>query len=166
MGATTVSGVFCPSCGHRNPIGVNFCSSCGAALVTSAPDTSVAMSPIEELNEGPDDETAVGLLELPRGVGLLVVKRGTDVGIRFTLDRPIIQAGRHPESDIFLDDITVSRRHAEFMTTDQVTRVRDVGSLNGTYVNRERIEETQLLSSGDEVQIGKFKLVYLVATGE
>ncbi len=98
-------------------------------------------------------------------MGLLVVKRGTDVGIRFTLDRPIIQAGRHPESDIFLDDITVSRRHAEFMTTDQVTRVRDVGSLNGTYVNRERIEETEL-SSGDEVQIGKFKLVYLVATGE
>jgi pSer/pThr/pTyr-binding forkhead associated (FHA) protein len=87
------------------------------------------------------------------------------VGIRFTLDRPIIQAGRHPESDIFLDDITVSRRHAEFMTTDQITRVRDVGSLNGTYVNRERIEETEL-SSGDEVQIGKFKLVYLVATGE
>jgi hypothetical protein len=165
MEATTVSGVFCPSCGHRNPIGVNFCSSCGAALVTSAPDTSVSINPIEELHEGPDDDSAVGLLELPRGVGLLVVKRGTDVGIRFTLDRPIIQAGRHPESDIFLDDITVSRRHAEFMTTDQVTRVRDVGSLNGTYVNRERIEETEL-SSGDEVQIGKFKLVYLVATGE
>ena len=75
------------------------------------------------------------------------------------------QAGRHPESDIFLDDITVSRRHAEFVTRDKVTTVRDVGSTNGTYVNRERIEEARL-SSGDEVQIGKFKLLYLGPTGE
>ena len=72
------------------------------------------------------------------------------------------RAGRHPESDIFLDDITVSRRHVEFITQDDVARVRDVGSLNGTYVNRERIEEAGC-RTGDEVQIGKFKLVYLVA---
>jgi len=96
---------------------------------------------------------------------MLVVTRGSDVGVRFTLDRDIIQAGRHPESDIFLDDITVSRRHAEFVTRDAITTVRDVGSLNGTYVNRNRIDEARL-SSGDEVQIGKFKLLYLVATGE
>ena len=89
-----------------------------------------------------------------------MVKRGSDAGVRFTLESAITQAGRHPESDIFLDDITVSRRHAEFVTRDQVTTVRDVGSLNGTYVNRERIEEARL-SSGDEVQIGKFKLLYL-----
>ncbi|MGA3148602.1 MAG: FHA domain-containing protein [Acidimicrobiales bacterium] len=157
--------MFCPTCGHLNPSGVNFCSSCGAALVTTAPDTSVSMNPIEELGDGADDESAVGLLELPRGVGLLVVKRGTDVGARFTLDADVTRAGRHPESDIFLDDITVSRRHAEFVTRGTVTTVRDVGSLNGTYVNRERIEEVQL-SSGDEVQIGKFKLLYLVAAGE
>jgi len=98
-------------------------------------------------------------------VGLLVVKRGADVGVRFALEAAVTQAGRHPESDIFLDDITVSRRHAEFLTRDDVTTVRDVGSLNGTYVNRERIDEARL-SSGDEVQIGKFKLLYLVATGE
>jgi len=107
----------------------------------------------------------MGLLELPRGVGMLVVKRGTDDGIRFPIQAPIVQAGRHPESDIFLDDITVSRRHAEFVTRDQQTTVRDVGSLNGTYVNRARIEEARL-SSGDEVQIGKFKLLYLLAGGE
>ncbi len=165
MGATTVGGVFCPTCGHLNPNGVNFCSSCGAALVTSAPDTSVSINPVEELGDGVDDDSAVGLLELPRGVGLLVVKRGSDVGVRFTLEADVTRAGRHPESDIFLDDITVSRRHAEFVTRDKVTTVRDVGSLNGTYVNRERIEEVQL-SSGDEVQIGKFKLLYLVASGE
>jgi pSer/pThr/pTyr-binding forkhead associated (FHA) protein len=158
-------GVFCPNCGHRNPTGVNFCSSCGASLVTSVPDTSVSVQPVDDQGDSYDDESAVGLIELPRGVGMLVVKRGSDVGVRFTLDAEIIRAGRHPESDIFLDDITVSRRHAEFLTTDNVTTVRDVGSLNGTYVNRERIEEGRL-SSGDEVQIGKFKLLYLVATGE
>ncbi len=131
----------------------------------SVPDTSVSNVPVDELNDGGQDDAVVGLLELPRGVGLLVVKRGSDVGVRFALDAAITKAGRHPESDIFLDDITVSRRHAEFVTSDQVTTVRDVGSLNGTYVNRERIEEARL-SSGDEVQIGKFKLLYLVAAGE
>jgi hypothetical protein len=165
VGAATVLGVFCPNCGHRNPAGVNFCSSCGAAVVTSVPDTSVSTTPIDDMSDGLDDDASIGLLELPRGVGLLVVKRGTDVGARFTLEAPITLAGRHPESDIFLDDVTVSRRHAEFMTSGRVTTVRDVGSLNGTYVNRERIEEVRL-SSGDEVQIGKFKLLYLVASGE
>ncbi len=132
--------------------------------MTAAPDTSVSVNPVEDHGDV-DDEPTVGLLELPRGVRMLVVKRGSDVGARFTLDSDIVQAGRHPESDIFLDDITVSRRHAEFVTRDKVTTVRDVGSLNGTYVNRNRIEETRL-SSGDEVQIGKFKLLYLVASGE
>ncbi len=96
---------------------------------------------------------------------MLVVTRGSDEGVRFPLESAIVQAGRHPESSIFLDDITVSRRHAEFVTRDQVTTVRDVGSTNGTYVNRARIEEARL-SSGDEVQIGKFKLLYLRASGE
>jgi pSer/pThr/pTyr-binding forkhead associated (FHA) protein len=158
-------GVFCPSCGHRNPTGVNFCSSCGTSLVTSAPDTSVSVGPVEEPGDTGAVDAPVGLLELPRGVGMLVVKRGTDEGVRFPIQAPIVQAGRHPESDIFLDDITVSRRHAEFVTRDQGTTVRDVGSLNGTYVNRARIEEARL-SSGDEVQIGKFKLLYLLAAGE
>ena len=164
VGAATVWGVFCPTCGHRNPAGVNFCSSCGAALVTSVPDTSVSTAPVDDLNDGLDD-ASIGQVELPRGVGLLVVKRGIDVGTRFALESPIVLAGRHPDSDIFLDDVTVSRRHAEFMTNGSVTTVRDAGSLNGTYVNRQRIEEVRL-SSGDEVQIGKFKLVYLMASAE
>jgi len=164
--ASTVVGVFCPSCGHRNPAGFNFCSSCGVSLVTIAPDTSVSNSPIDDLGDPGDDDAHVGLLELPRGVGLLVVKRGADVGVRFALEAAVTQAGRHPESDIFLDDITVSRRHAEFVRQEGGNLVvRDVGSLNGTYVNRERIEEV-VLSGGDEVQIGKFKLVYLIAGDE
>ena len=113
----------------------------------------------------PDDESPVGLLELPVGSASSSSSGEPDVGVRFPLETGVTQAGRHPESDIFLDDITVSRRHAEFVTRDQATTVRDVGSLNGTFVNRERIEEARL-SSGDEVQIGKFKLLYVLATGE
>ena len=157
--------VFCHNCGHRNPAGVNFCSSCGSVLVTASSDTTISVQPVEDTSEGVDDATAVGSLELPRGAGMLVVKRGPNTGVRYVLESEVTRAGRHPESDIFLDDITVSRRHAEFLTRDQITSVRDVGSLNGTYVNRERIEEARL-SSGDEVQIGKFKLLFLVAAGE
>ena len=107
----------------------------------------------------------VTLPDRPSGAGLLVVKRGPNAGTRFMLDADVTRAGRHPESDIFLDDITVSRRHAEFVGQDGVYSIRDVGSLNGTYVNRERIEEA-VLATGDEVQIGKFKLVYLAAVDE
>ena len=91
-----------------------------------------------------------------------MVKRGPNAGARFLLDQPVTTAGRHPDSDILLDDVTVSRRHAEFKKVDGGYEVTDVGSLNGTYVNREP-QNSQVLSSGDEVQIGKFRLVYLQA---
>jgi pSer/pThr/pTyr-binding forkhead associated (FHA) protein len=146
-------------------MGVNFCSSCGSVLVAATSDTTVTIQPVEELTDLTDDDAAVTLLELPRGVGMLVVKRGPNTGSRYVLESELTKAGRHPESDIFLDDITVSRRHAEFTTGEEGTTVRDVGSLNGTYVNRERIDDA-VLASGDEVQIGKFKLLYLLATGE
>jgi pSer/pThr/pTyr-binding forkhead associated (FHA) protein len=97
---------------------------------------------------------------LPPGSALLVVRRGPNAGSRFLLDTDVTTAGRHPESDIFLDDVTVSRRHAEFRREGGVFTVRDVGSLNGTYVNRERVESATLANS-DEVQIGKFRLVFL-----
>jgi pSer/pThr/pTyr-binding forkhead associated (FHA) protein len=134
-------------------------------MVTAAPDTSVGVSPVDDGAEGAELSAATGLLELPRGVAMLVVTRGSDEGVRFVLEQPLIRAGRHPENEIFLDDITVSRRHAEFLMTEGGTTVRDVGSLNGTFVNRSRIEEASL-SSGDEVQIGKFKLLYLMAAAE
>ena len=107
----------------------------------------------------------VGQLELPRGVGLLVIRRGSDEGPRFPLEKEQTTVGRHPDSDVFLDDVTVSRRHAVFVTEGQTTTVRDAGSLNGTYVNRQRIEQS-VLASGDEVQVGKFKLVYLRGIAE
>jgi hypothetical protein len=159
-----VDGVFCNNCGHRNPPGANFCSSCGAVLSgVGTETTTVTLHPVDSQGEPGDEDLSVTLPEERGGAGLLVVKRGPNAGARFVLDAPVTRVGRHPESDIFLDDVTVSRRHAEF-THDQTGghRVRDVGSLNGTYVNRERIEEA-VLRSGDEVQIGKFKLVYLAA---
>ena len=157
---------FCNNCGHRNPPDANFCSSCGAVLSPPGPETTVTLHPVDTQGESGEDELTVTLADRPQGAGLLVVKRGPNAGARFTLDSVVTRVGRHPESDIFLDDITVSRRHAEFVRTGPTGyNVRDVGSLNGTYVNRERIEEA-VLASGDEVQIGKFKLVYLAAVDE
>jgi pSer/pThr/pTyr-binding forkhead associated (FHA) protein len=99
------------------------------------------------------------------GTALLVVLRGPNTGARFLLDADEVSAGRHPKSDIFLDDVTVSRRHATFRREGDVFLVRDVGSLNGTYVNRERIDDATLKTS-DEVQIGKFRLVFYAGGGE
>ena len=99
----------------------------------------------------------------PEGQALLVVKRGPNAGSRFLLDQATTSAGRHPDSDIFLDDVTVSRRHAEFRTEGESFTVVDVGSLNGTYVNREPVDSANL-ANGDEVQIGKFRLVFLTGT--
>jgi pSer/pThr/pTyr-binding forkhead associated (FHA) protein len=93
-------------------------------------------------------------------MALLVVRRGPNAGARFLLDHDVTTSGRHPDSDIFLDDVTVSRRHAEFHRGGTGFTVRDVGSLNGTYVNRERVESSSL-NNGDEVQIGKFRLVFI-----
>ena len=93
------------------------------------------------------------------GTALLIVLRGPNTGARFLLDADEVTSGRHPHSDIFLDDVTVSRKHAQFVKEGDGYLVRDVGSLNGTYVNRQRIDEAAL-NQGDEVQIGKFRLVY------
>src|SRR5260370_2984867 len=112
--------------------------------------------------ECPEERAAGGIAldALPPGTELLVVKRGPNTGSRFLLDSDLTVVGRRPDSDIFLDDVTVSRRHAEFYRHGSRFVVRDVGSLNGTYVNRDRIEEVAL-NGGDEVPIGKSRLVFL-----
>ena len=104
-----------------------------------------------------EDQAAVGAL--PPTSALLIVQRGPSAGARFLLDAPRTVAGRSPSSDIFLDDVTVSRKHVEFVREGDGFLVRDVGSLNGTYVNRDRIERA-LLRAGDEVQIGKFRMTF------
>ena len=158
-----MADVFCNQCGHHNPPGSNFCSSCGAALAHPGEDTTITFMPLEATGDVAEEELTVTLDELPEGMGMLVVKRGPNAGSKFVLDASVTRAGRHPDSDIFLDDITVSRRHAEVIRADGGYRVKDVGSLNGTYLNRERIEEAPL-TNGDEVQIGKFKLVFFAGS--
>ncbi|SDM70555.1 glycogen accumulation regulator GarA [Allokutzneria albata] len=119
------------------------------------------LADVEGAEAPPAPEPPVsGVDALPSGSALLVVKRGPNAGSRFLLDRDTTSAGRHPDSDIFLDDVTVSRRHAEFRREGSDFVVVDVGSLNGTYVNRAPVD-TAVLANGDEVQIGKFRLVFL-----
>lgn len=108
-----------------------------------------------------DEKDAVEAL--PSGAALLVVRRGPDAGARFLLDQDVTVAGRHPEVDIFLDDVTVSRKHAEFVRNGTEFSVRDMKSLNGTFVNGERIEQEVLLGDGTEVQVGKFKLTFFAS---
>ncbi|MHB8463944.1 MAG: FHA domain-containing protein [Acidimicrobiales bacterium] len=159
-----MSGVFCNQCGHRNPSGANFCSSCGAALELAAGDPgaehTVTFQPLDAAGDALTEEPlTVSVDEVPDGLGVVIVKRGPNAGSKLVLENDVTTAGRHPDCDIFLDDITVSRHHAEFSKVAAGYVVRDVGSLNGTYVNRERVDEAPL-TPGDEVQIGRFKLVF------
>ena len=161
---------YCTNCCHDNPEGSNFCGQCGTPLTsvtapvvdrTSASDTTRTMPAAVDDRDAEsltaEDEAAVKAL--PRGSALLVVRRGSNAGSRYLLNTDVVTAGRHQDSDIFLDDISVSRRHAEFTRSAEGTTVKDLGSLNGTYVNRELVEQ-RLLAQGDEVQIGKFRLVF------
>ena len=153
--------MYCTRCGHGNPEGANFCARCGSPLGPEDTTLTLHVGSAEREEPEPEEDLAVSLDELTSGQGLLVVKRGPNAGSKFLLDRDVTTAGRHPSSEIFLDDITVSRRHAEIRRSNGTFGLHDVGSLNGTYVNRERIEEVPL-HSGDEVQIGKFRLVFLM----
>jgi hypothetical protein len=159
----TGADVFCNNCGHRNPVGSNFCSSCGTPLEKDVEDPTTITFQVEGGAEPGEEEFSFDLDDIPPDGGLLVVVRGPIAGTRLALAKDVTTAGRHPQSDLFLDDITVSRRHAEFRRGDDGTfRLRDVGSLNGTYLNRERVEDAAL-ASGDGVQIGKYKLAFYAA---
>ena len=127
----------------------------GAIIADPVADDVLTPQPLNA-----DDRAAVAAL--PPRSALLIVQRGPNVGARFLLDAELTTAGRRPAADIFLDDVTVSRRHAEFHATSTGFEVRDSGSLNGTYVNRERIDRCAL-RSGDEVQIGKYRLTFVAS---
>ena len=152
--------MYCTNCGHRNPEGANFCASCGATLTDAvASDTTVTFMP-SDLETELEEEVHISPEELEGGRAVLIVRKGPNAGSKFFLDSDITTAGRPPDSDIFLDDITVSRRHAEIRRGPGGFSLHDLGSLNGTYVDKQRVEESEL-RSGDEIQIGKFKLVFL-----
>ncbi|HZP14312.1 MAG TPA: FHA domain-containing protein [Nocardioides sp.] len=163
-----MASVFCPQCGHQNPGDSHFCARCGTPLRTAAdapnPSDQTSTLSIAGLDVDESDDLTGDLLgeALPDGFALLVVQRGPNAGSRYLLDKEVTTAGRGPDSDIFLDDVTVSRRHAKFTRTDNGFVVEDVGSLNGTYLNRERIENAPV-ANGDEVQIGKFRLMFFTS---
>lgn len=127
-------------------------------------DTTMRLSAVNpaDLTVSPEAPGSVvdtsTVASLQPGTALLRVDHGPNAGSRFLLDADVTTVGRHPSSDIFLDDVTVSRKHAQFRREGDGFVVRDVGSLNGTYVNRERIDVAPV-RTGDEVQIGKFRLV-------
>ena len=154
----------CPSCGHKNDFGANFCSSCGERISSGADVATEAISVIEETNETEDREHLADREGFDENTGLLVVDEGPKSGSRYALDTAVVTAGRHPESDIFLDDVTVSRRHVEITSTGGQYRAKDVGSLNGTYINKQLVEDEPLVD-GDELQIGRFKLIFFHGTG-
>jgi pSer/pThr/pTyr-binding forkhead associated (FHA) protein len=118
-------------------------------------EATATLAPIEV-----ESEEDAHLRELTSGQACLIVRRGPAAGTKFTLDGDVVTVGRHPQSDIFLNDITVSRRHAELRRSGTKYSVADLGSLNGTYVNRSRVDSSNL-SSGDELQVGKFRLLFL-----
>ena len=149
----------CARCGHANQPEARFCSSCGASLEAAPDETTLTLQAVEAA--GAEDEL-VGYLEgLPPGVGLLVVRHGPSAGSSFRLEHEHTNVGRHPDSEIFLDDITVSRRHVVLDRTPSGYVLRDVGSLNGTYVNHERADEATL-HHGDELQIGRYRLSFVL----
>ena len=153
-----MSHVYCPECGFQNLESANFCSRCGAALVTEDPADDVTMTfSAEEIEE----EGGAGVEELGiEGPTLVVRSGGGRAGEQFPLERTQTTIGRTPDCDIFLDDVTVSRRHAIVAKGAETFTLQDLGSLNGTFLNRHRIEQAEL-ESGDEVQIGKYRLIFL-----
>lgn len=152
----------CGACGADLPQGVVACP-VGAndcpMVVAASPETVERNDTTAAIDVGAMDPTASveGEAELSDGSGVLVVVRGPNAGSRFLLDRDVTTIGRHPDSHVFLDDVTVSRRHAEVRREDGRLVVHDLGSLNGTYVAGERVEQ-QVLAKGDEVQVGRFKM--------
>ena len=158
----------CPACEHEITESGNFCSHCGASLAKVQGDTTSFIPAIpddtglEDLNH----DEAAAVAALPLGSALLLVGRGAHAGARYLIDADVTTARRHPRCDIFLDDLTVSRHHARFTRREGHVWVKDENSLNGTYVNKTLIDGEVALRRGDEVQIGKFRMIFAAPTGQ
>jgi hypothetical protein len=149
----------CPECGFANADGANYCQRCGAFLVRSESSTGATTATFRVGETGEFEE--VVLQEVVAGGATLVIRSGGGrSGETFPLGRDRMTVGRRPDSDVFLDDVTVSRDHAVIVRRGSDYYLDDCGSLNGTYVNRRRIESHRL-GDGDELQVGKYKLAFL-----
>jgi hypothetical protein len=153
-----MSHVYCPECGFQNAEAANYCSRCGAMLLKDEPGSETTMS---YTPEDAEDGGALTLEELgTEGPALVVRSGGGRAGEHFVPQCERTTIGRSPDCDIFLDDVTVSRKHAVLVRRDNAYYIEDQGSLNGTFLNRRRIESGRL-ENGDELQIGKYKLSFL-----
>ncbi len=153
-----MSHIYCPECGFQNPEAANYCSKCGALLVKDEPGSETTMSYTPDERE---EEAGLTLEELgTEGPALVVRSGGGRAGEHFVPQGERTTIGRSPDCDIFLDDVTVSRKHAVLVHKDDGFFIEDQGSLNGTFLNRRRIESGHL-ENGDELQIGKYKLSFL-----
>lgn len=147
--------MFCSQCGAEAQEGARFCSNCGTALVGL--ETTGALSPVEVFDDtGPQPAVA--------GFAVLVVDRGANEGTAYQLHPPVVKIGRGADQEVFLDDVTVSRRHAELRAGANGWEIADLGSLNGTYVNRKPVQSA-VLASGDEVQVGKYRFRFMSGGG-
>jgi len=150
-----VSHVYCSECGFQSPAAANYCARCGALLARPEGDeTTMTLSP-GDLRDDEDDAVDDSI----EGTAL-VVRAGASAGETFTPAGPRTLIGRSPDCEVFLDDVTVSRRHAELLLEGEQFTIRDLGSLNGTFVNRKRVESADL-HDGDEVQVGKYRMTFL-----
>ena len=150
-----MSHIYCPECGFQNPEAANFCARCGAHLVRpDESETTMTFTPEEAEDDGS------GLPEGIDGPALIVRSGGGRAGETFSLERDSTTIGRSPDCEIFLDDVTVSRKHSVIVKAGEAFRIDDEGSLNGTFVNKKRVESAEL-EDGDELQIGKYRLTYL-----
>jgi len=153
-----VSHRYCPECGFQNPETANYCARCGSLLVRDENgEATMAFTPEHAEEQGQPDLDELGV----PGPALVVRSGGGRAGETFVVEREETTVGRSPDCDIFLDDVTVSRRHAVVRRTPPGLEIEDLGSLNGTYLNRKRIESAERLSDGDELQIGKYRLTFL-----
>jgi ribosomal protein L40E len=150
-----LSHIYCPECGFQNPEAANYCARCGAHLVRpDESETTMTFTPDEAEEEG------LGLPEGIDGPALIVRAGGGRAGETFPLEHDRVTIGRSPDCEIFLDDVTVSRKHAVLDRSGDGFTIADEGSLNGTFVNKRRVESAEL-GNGDEIQIGKYRLTFL-----
>jgi hypothetical protein len=159
--------VFCTQCGQGLPAAARFCPACGTGVDNDAstPEPGDVEAATGSIDTG-EVEAVVGVgtvPELPTGTALLAVVRGPNAGSRYLLDRDSTSIGRHPDSHVFLDDVTVSRHHARVDREDEGFVLYDLGSLNGTYLTGERVDR-RVLRAGAELQVGRFKLLFVSAT--
>jgi hypothetical protein len=151
-----LSHTYCPECGFQNPEAANYCARCGAHLVKpEESETTMSFTPEEAEDDG------LGLPEGIDGPALIVRSGGGRAGETFPLEQERITIGRSPDCEIFLDDVTVSRKHSVLGRSGEAFTIADEGSLNGTFVNKRRVESAEL-EDGDEIQIGKYRLTFLL----